>query len=108
VHEKGYQIVGHELIPIANDETTGAPRDATNGSSVARHLTALVRHGFSAPVQALARYGLINPSVEVMDYGCGRGDDVRGLTTNGIEAYGWDPHGRISECKEIGSALEPV
>ena len=93
VREKGYQIVGHELIPIANDETTIVPSDVTtNGSSVARHLTALVRHGFSAPVQALARYGLINPSVEVMDYGCGRGDDVRGLTTNGIEAYGWDPH----------------
>jgi DNA phosphorothioation-associated putative methyltransferase len=93
VREKGYQVVGHELTPIANDETTVAPSDATtNGSSVARHLTALVRHGFSAPVQALARYGLINPSVEVMDYGCGRGDDVRGLTTNGIEAYGWDPH----------------
>ena len=43
-------------------------------------------------MQALARYGLINPSIEVMDYGCGRGDDVRGLTANGIEAYGWDPH----------------
>jgi hypothetical protein len=93
VREKGYQIVGHELIPIANDETTLVPSDVTtNGSSVARHLTAFVRHGFSAPVQALARYGLINPSIEVMDYGCGRGDDVRGLTTNGIEAYGWDPH----------------
>jgi DNA phosphorothioation-associated putative methyltransferase len=43
VREKGYQIVGHDLIPIANDEatdvTTGAP---TNGGAVARHLTALV------------------------------------------------------------------
>jgi DNA phosphorothioation-associated putative methyltransferase len=93
VREKGYQIVGHDLIPIANDEatdvTTGAP---TNGGAVARHLTALVRYGFSAPVQALARYGLITPSIEVFDYGCGRGDDVRGLAANGIAAYGWDPH----------------
>ena len=64
VREKGYQIVGHELIPIANDETAIAPdEDTINGSSVARHLTALVRHAFSAPVQALARYGLISPSV---------------------------------------------
>jgi DNA phosphorothioation-associated putative methyltransferase len=93
VRESGYQIVGHELIPIANDDTATAPGESkTNGSSVARHLTALVRHGFSAPVQALARYGLINPSVEVLDYGCGRGDDVRGLMANGIQAYGWDPH----------------
>jgi hypothetical protein len=93
VREKGYQIVGHDLIPIANDEatdvTTAAP---TNGGAVARHLTALVRYGFSAPVQALARYSLITPSIEVFDYGCGRGDDVRGLAANGIAAYGWDPY----------------
>ena len=93
VREKGYQIVGHDLIPIANDETTDVTTEApTNGGAVARHLTALVRYGFSAPVQALARYGLITPSVEVFDYGCGRGDDVRGLAANGIAAYGWDPH----------------
>jgi DNA phosphorothioation-associated putative methyltransferase len=93
VRDSGYQIVGHELIPIANDETAAVPdENKINGSSVARHLTALVRYGFSAPVQALARYGLISPSVEVLDYGCGRGDDVRGLTANGIQAYGWDPH----------------
>src|SRR5262245_5923034 len=93
VREKGYQIVGHDLIPIANDEATDVTTEApTNGGAVARHLTALVRYGFSAPVQALARYGLITPSVEVFDYGCGRGDDVRGLAANGITAYGWDPH----------------
>jgi hypothetical protein len=93
VREKGYQIVGHDLIPIANDETTDVTTEApTNGDAVARHLTALVRYGFSAPVQALARYGLITPSVEVFDYGCGRGDDIRGLVANGVAACGWDPH----------------
>jgi hypothetical protein len=93
VQEKGYQIVGHDLIPIANDEVTDVTTEApTNGGAVAGHLTALVRYGFSAPMQALARYGLITPSVEVFDYGCGRGDDVRGLAANGIAAYGWDPH----------------
>jgi hypothetical protein len=93
VREKGYQIVGHDLIPVANDEATDVTTEAsTNGGAVARHLTALVRYGFSAPVQALARYGLITPPVEVFDYGCGRGDDIRGLVTNGIAACGWDPH----------------
>jgi hypothetical protein len=91
VHEGGYRIVGHELIPLANDEVTEASTEPVAGS-VARHLTALVRYGFSAPMQALARYGLINPSTEVFDYGCGRGDDVRGLVANGITAFGWDPH----------------
>ena len=93
VRETGYQIVGHEFIPIANDEDTNATSETTtNDCSIARHMTALVRHGFSAPVQALARYGLIDQSVEVFDYGCGRGDDIRGLTANGINAFGWDPH----------------
>jgi DNA phosphorothioation-associated putative methyltransferase len=93
VRMKGYQIVGHEFIPIANDESTQAA-DAVpiDGMSVSRHLTALVRYDFSAPIQALARYGLIDPSIEVFDYGCGRGDDVRGLAQNGIRARGWDPH----------------
>ncbi len=100
VHENGYQIVGHELIPIANDEPTGTPSEfAIDQAIVARHMTALVRHGFSAPVQALARYGLIGPSVEVFDYGCGRGDDVRGLAVNGIRACGWDPHYAPNEPK---------
>ncbi len=93
VLESGYRIVGHELVPIANDKSADVPLNNTiDIFSVTRHLTALVRHGFSAPVQALARYGLINPSIEVFDYGCGRGDDVRGLVANGITAFGWDPH----------------
>jgi len=49
VQEKGYQIVGHDLIPIANDEATAVTTEApTNGGAVARHLTALVRYGCKA------------------------------------------------------------
>jgi hypothetical protein len=33
VRENGYQIVGHELIPIANDETTTAPDQSKINSS---------------------------------------------------------------------------
>jgi hypothetical protein len=92
VRDKGYQIIGHEFIPIANDDLAETTTTAdSDGASISRHLTALVRNNFSAPVQALTRYGLINPSTEVFDYGCGRGDDVRGLTENGIVARGWDP-----------------
>jgi DNA phosphorothioation-associated putative methyltransferase len=101
VRESGYQIVGHELIPIANDEFNEEPGDsALNDDPVARHLTALVRSGFSAPIQALARYGLINESTEVFDYGCGRGDDIRGLSENGITASGWDPYYAAKESKQ--------
>ena len=89
---KGYRIVGHELVPIGNDETTLADTGETTAEGVARHLTALTRYGFSAPVQALARFGFLDGSKAVFDYGCGRGDDLRGLQHNNIEAAGWDPH----------------
>jgi len=57
VRENGYQIVGHELIPIANDDTATAPGESkTNGSSVARHLTALVRHGVEHDARAGVSY----------------------------------------------------
>lgn len=66
---------------------------------VARHLTALARYGFSAPIQTLARFGFLDGSKTVFDYGCGRGDDLRGLRENGIEAAGWDPYYASGEEK---------
>lgn len=98
IREKGYQVVGHQLVPLGNDETAGdvpigeEPLPLGSTPVVARHLTALVRHGFSAPIQTLTRYGFLDGQRAVFDYGCGRGDDVRGLTENGIAANGWDPH----------------
>lgn len=95
VREKGYRIEGHSLVPIGNDESEeldageSAPLHADWDAS--RHLTALVRYGFSAPVQSLARYGFLDGDYRLFDYGCGRGDDVRGLTENGLSATGWDP-----------------
>jgi DNA phosphorothioation-associated putative methyltransferase len=43
-------------------------------------------------MQALARWGYLNGSPTVLDYGCGRGDDVRALCAAGVLATGWDPH----------------
>lgn len=97
IREKGYRVVGHALVPIGNAEDAEpetaddlAPRHA--GWQAARHLTALQRYGFSAPVQSLARYGLLDGERRLFDYGCGRGDDVRGLRENGLSAAGWDPY----------------
>ncbi|WP_176225066.1 DNA phosphorothioation-associated putative methyltransferase [Methylomagnum ishizawai] len=91
--QKGYQVVGQSLVPVGNDETgdDGGPGEP-QGSGVARHLTALRRYGYSAPVQTLARFGFLDGSKTLFDYGCGRGDDLRGLLENGIEAAGWDPY----------------
>jgi len=90
--QKGYRVVSHELIPIGNDETALNDAGETTVEGIARHLTALTRYGFSAPIQALARFGFLDGSKTVFDYGCGRGDDLRGLRENNIEAAGWDPH----------------
>ena len=90
--QRAYKVVGHELIPIGNDETSFAGTSSPSADGIARHLTALTRYGSSAPIQALARFGYLDGSKSVFDYGCGRGDDLRGLLENNIEANGWDPH----------------
>jgi DNA phosphorothioation-associated putative methyltransferase len=59
---------------------------------VARHRTAMVRHHLSQPMSLLVRTGVIRPGVSVFDYGCGQGDDLRGLIAAGVQASGWDPH----------------
>ncbi|NEX21273.1 DNA phosphorothioation-associated putative methyltransferase [Thiorhodococcus mannitoliphagus] len=94
VREKGYRIEGHALVPLGNDESDepaeAAPLHA--GWQASRQLTAMVRYGFSAPVQSLARHGFLDGRYRLFDYGCGRGDDVRGLVENGVSAAGWDPY----------------
>jgi DNA phosphorothioation-associated putative methyltransferase len=89
---RGYKVVGHDLIPIGNDETASEHVTTSSFEGIARHLTALTRYGFSAPIQALARFGFLDGTKSVFDFGCGRGDDLRGLRENNIEANGWDPH----------------
>lgn len=91
--ERGYKIVDHSLLPLGNDEsTTDIPTIPNYSTSISRHLTALARNNFSAPIQSLARYGFLDGSHTLFDYGCGRGDDIRGLKENGHSVAGWDPH----------------
>lgn len=61
-------------------------------SAIARHRTAIGRNSLSAPMAAVNAAGLLDDDVRVLDYGCGRGDDVRALRSAGIDAIGWDPH----------------
>ncbi|MGU3389002.1 DNA phosphorothioation-associated putative methyltransferase [Methylobacterium sp. D53M] len=79
----GLRVEGHALVEIA-------PTPATSG--IARHKTALARNRLSTPMQALTRHGFVEVGVEVLDYGCGQGDDVRALVESGVAARGWDPH----------------
>jgi DNA phosphorothioation-associated putative methyltransferase len=58
---------------------------------VNRSRTAISRVEFSRPIKLALQDRLISPGVSVLDYGCGRGDDVRGLRNAQIDAWGWDP-----------------
>ncbi|MBB5509526.1 DNA phosphorothioation-associated putative methyltransferase [Paraburkholderia atlantica] len=91
VEQQGYRVSDHMLVPLANEERA-CPQAEEGRRGVDRHLTALSRYSFSAPIQLLSRFGFLDGTRSLFDYGCGRGDDVRGLQALGIEATGWDPH----------------
>jgi len=90
--QRGYKVIGHRLIPIGNDEATYRESPTLEFSGVERHLTALTRYNLSAPLQTLSRFGLLDGSRTIFDYGCGRGDDLRELRESNLVADGWDPH----------------
>lgn len=102
IRQKGYEVRGFELVPIANDESNGERHESLELSDgevrIQRHLTALSRHTISAPVQALLRHRLLNYETTFFDYGCGKGDDLAAVTEAGIQGSGWDPYFR-SECE---------
>ena len=58
---------------------------------IQRHKTAMVRAHLSRPIQLALASGLIYPEATFLDYGCGRGDDLRTLSGLGYDCVGWDP-----------------
>ena len=84
---QGIRIVDHAVVGVSVSETP-----IHESRDVARHKTAIARDRLSAPMQALARHGLLISERSVLDYGCGQGDDVRALQAGGISVTGWDPH----------------
>lgn len=82
--ENGRLIPKHKAVP----ENEG---DALLHGDIQRHLTAIDRNKLSQPMQILARHNYFNGEMSVLDYGCGKGDDVRELEAHGIDVSGWDP-----------------
>lgn len=52
---------------------------------------AIKRPEMSRPIRLAFETRVIEQDDTVLDYGCGHGEDLRGLEGNGIEAFGWDP-----------------
>ncbi|MGW4907714.1 DNA phosphorothioation-associated putative methyltransferase [Streptomyces sp. NPDC004270] len=57
-----------------------------------RRLTAISRSALSMPARQAVIDQQIGPGVSVLDFGCGRGDDVRSLHHMRLDVTGWDPH----------------
>ena len=102
--KKGYKLVGHDLLPLGNEESSEEEIESTF-ERVERHRTALTRYDFSAPLQSLARFGFLDGIKTVFDYGCGRGDDLRNLLANNVVASGWDPHYAPDAGKQIADIV---
>ena len=74
-------------------------------TTIARHRTAIRRTDFSRPIRIALETHVIGPETSVLDYGCGRGGDVRRLQKAGIECVGWDPHYRPDGSKQPANVV---
>ena len=54
--------------------------------------TAIKRKTISRPLKYLISQGKIGKNDRILDYGCGRGDDIVWLRKNGYQAFGFDPY----------------
>ena len=88
IKNRGLTLVDGTIVP-AFDRPNELVNDGAVG--VQRHLTAIDRNKLSAPMQLIAQHGYLDGSYSVLDYGCGKGDDVRELEAHGIDVVGWDP-----------------
>jgi hypothetical protein len=60
--------------------------------TIPRHKAALKRRELSLPMTATVDAGILLPHHTHLDYGCGRGDDVRFLQAMGFRSRGYDPY----------------
>ena len=71
--------------------------------TIPRHKAALKRSELSLPMAAAVDGGILLPHHAHLDYGCGRGDDVRFLQAMGFRSRGYDPYyfPRIQKAADV-------
>ena len=97
IKSKGYFLDEKGNLKPLTDKPCLATTVSSFNGEVERHKTAIDRNQLSQPMQALARHNYLNGEYSVLDYGCGKGDDVRELEAHGIDITGWDPIHRPDE-----------
>jgi len=99
LREHGVEVLGHAIVSSPAAVAMVAHPIA---SEVQRHRTAIHRTRLSSPMQVLSDHGYLELDRTVLDYGCGRGDDVRLLRERGVRVTGWDPH--FAPAEPLGDA----
>jgi len=90
IKSKGYYLDQGRLKPLTEKPINKQQAVTINGK-IQRHKTAINRHQLSQPMQALARHNYLSGAYSVLDYGCGKGDDIRELEAHKINVIGYDP-----------------
>ena len=91
IRTKGYFLDESGRLHPQEAPESESPATALSANDIQRHKTAIDRNKLSAPMQVLARHGYFDGIHSVLDYGCGKGDDVRELEAHGVSVSGWDP-----------------
>src|SRR4028118_2298462 len=68
------------------------PINLEHVTTIPRHKAALKRNELSLPMAATIEGKILLPHHTHLDYGCGRGDDVRFLQAMGFRSRGYDPY----------------
>ena len=97
IKSKGYFLDDKGRLKPLTDKPVSQSIPSNFNGQVERHKTAIDRNQLSQPMQALARHNYLNGEYSILDYGCGKGDDVRELEAHGIDVTGWDPVHRPHE-----------
>ena len=93
IRSKGLKLSADGRLESTNSHAGSilGGRLSSESIEIHRHKTAIARDKLSQPMQMLARHDYLNGDYSVLDYGCGRGDDIRELEAHGIDVSGWDP-----------------
>ncbi len=89
IKSKGYCL--DETGRLQQIEKKALRATVSASQKVERHKTAIDRNKLSAPMQILARHNYFDGTYSILDYGCGKRDDVRELESHGLDIAAWDP-----------------
>jgi DNA phosphorothioation-associated putative methyltransferase len=90
IRRSGHTLDQHgHVVPLILNHSHNEKDESPEG--IYRYKTAITRDKLSVPMFALAKAGYLDGRCTVLDYGCGKGDDLRELEAHDIPCIGWDP-----------------